>query len=172
MLCNPSTPYLYPMTTDRPLPPPGHFQLEEIQTLRSFEYLTLSGIDYYLWVNESQTGAGHFLLALELRFESGPSLLLSSGEDSEGISVSSPEQLLEMASRLFQLNGKPVVQRLKRDEHPFWQPYLMKQLKAVRLSRSDEGLYLNDALLLDFGGESVLVSLRPEQEGLSISVGD
>ena len=40
-------------------------------------------------------------------------------------------------------------------------------LAAVRLSKNEEGLYYNDALLLDFGQGQVLVALSGK-EGLAV----
>ncbi len=147
--------------------PPENFRLEEIQTLLSFEKQQLAEVNYYVWHDQAEAGAQphRFLYALELVFESGPSLLLSSGDDSEAIHVLSPEDLVDTAKKLQQIHGKAVIQRTPAGRQPQWRTVIGKPLENIRLSRNEAGLYLNDAVLFDFGEHRVLVKLN-EREGL------
>lgn len=151
--------------------PPEIFTLSELETFRELEGHALADVNYYLWLN---TAAGaesqfRFLYFLELLFEDAPALLLSSGEDSASIQVSSPEILLKTAETLRGLNGKISIQRVNAAPFPLWENTIGKPLEAIRLSKNEDGLYLNDALLLDFGFRQVLVCLA-ETEGLAVSV--
>ena len=47
-----------------------------------------------------------------------------------------------------------------------WQDVMEKPLVAIRLTRHSNGLYRNDALLLDFGEHAIVVELVKEGEGL------
>lgn len=149
--------------------PPGCFLLEELETFQSLEGLTLDDVAYYVWLNrvEGDTANARFLYALELVFNSGGSLLLSSGEDSEAIRIISAEQLVETAGKLQQLHGEPVIRRIIADAQPLWHDLTGKTLQGIRVSRNETGLYLNDALLLDFGGINILVHLD-KHEGLNL----
>ena len=149
--------------------PPECFGLEELETFQSFESQLLADVNYYLWLNQADDGAipYRFLYTLELVFDSNDSLLLSSGEDSEAIRVITAETLLETARQLQRLHGKISIQRISAGAQPLWQPAIGKILEGIRLSRNDAGLYLNDALLLDFGKRRILVQLS-EKEGLEI----
>ena len=151
--------------------PADCFGLEEVKLFQSLENEILAGINYYLWLNtgvSADTSPYRFLLALELLFESGQSLLLSSGEDSEAVQVLKAEKLLETAKRLQALHGQSVMQRLARNEQGFWPGMIGKPLQAIQLSRHESGLYRNDALLLDFSSAGVVVELSEEGEGLEI----
>jgi len=151
--------------------PPECFGLEELETFQSFESQLLADVNYYLWLNQADDGAipYRFLYTLELVFDSNDSLLLSSGEDSEAIRVITAETLLETARQLQRLHGKISIQRISAGAQPLWQPAIGKILEGIRLSRNDAGLYLNDALLLDFGKRRILVQLS-EKEGLEIAM--
>lgn len=141
--------------------PAGHFSLEEIQQFQSHEGQELAGIDYYLWLD---TGAGdaapayQFLFALELRFAAGASLILTTDEDHGDLRITDSAALIKTASALFQLHGRPVIQRLSRDQHSLWQALIGRELAAIRLTRTEEGLYQNDALLLDFGTTGIIIA--------------
>jgi hypothetical protein len=151
--------------------PPDCFTQEALELFQSFENETLAAVHYYPWLNlgeNADTQPFRFLLALELVFESGNALLLSAGEDSEVIQIITAENLLEMASRLQQLHGQPTIQRLLRSEQGFWPKLLGKTLQSIQLSRHQNGLYRNDALMLDFGNAGVVVELQEAEEGLLI----
>lgn len=147
--------------------PPDCFSLEEIQLLQSFEKQTLDNVNYYIWHNQPEAGVmpHRFLYALELIFDTGESLLLSSGDDSEAIRLLTAERLVETAHHLQRIHGKPVMQRVAAGIQPLWREVVGKLLQHIRLSRNEAGLFLNDALLLDFGDHRILVRLS-EREGL------
>jgi hypothetical protein len=147
--------------------PPDCFSLEEIQILQSYEQQRLERTTYYIWHNQTEPGTlpHRFLYAIEMVFDAGESLLLSSGEDSEAIRLITAEQLVDMAHRLQRLHGKAVIQRVPAQAQPLWRDVAGKTLHNIRLAKNDEGLYLNDAVLLDFNEHRVLVRLA-EREGL------
>jgi hypothetical protein len=147
--------------------PPDCFRMEEIQVLQSFEKQILDNVQYYIWHNQPEAGAmpHRFLYALELVFDSGESLLLSSGDDSEAIRLITAENLVDTAGRLQRLHGKAVIQRIAAGVQPVWRDVVGKVLQHIRLARNESGLYLNDALLLDFNDHRILVRLS-DREGL------
>ncbi len=151
-------------------PPPDCFRLEEIEAFQAAEGQVLSDVNYYLWLNTAEPGEApyRFLFYLELVFEDSSSLLVTSGDDSEAIRVSTAEALIETAARLRTLHNKVSIQRVNAGSLPIWQPAAGRTLEAVRLSRNDRQLYQNDAFLLDFGAHGVLVHLA-EKEGLAVS---
>jgi hypothetical protein len=151
--------------------PEGCFRLDELRDLQSAEGFTLADCNYYLWLNRNENDPEaaplRFLYALELIFEEGETLLLSSGEDSEAIRLISEAELVKTAEQLRTLQGYLSIQRVNVGTIPLWQPCIGKHL-VVRLSRHESGLFLNDALLLDFAGNGILLGLA--SEGLSVSV--
>jgi hypothetical protein len=159
-----------PVHRDDPTPA-DCFRQEEVAVFKSFEGQTLTGVNYFLWLDigtELSTQPYRFLFALELLFDSGETLLLSSGDDSEAIRVISAEILLETAKRLQQLHGQPTIQRVIRDGQGVWQQATGQKLASIQLSRQADGLYRNDALMLDFGAAGIVVELPEAGEGLEI----
>jgi hypothetical protein len=146
---------------------PDYFKLEEIQMLQTFEKQRLAAVNYYIWHNQPEAGAmpHRFLFALELAFDSGKTLLLSSGEDSEAIRIIKAENLLETAEKLRSLHGKKIIQRIPAGIQPVWREAVGKNLENILLSRNEAGLYPNDSILFDFGEHRILVRLA-EKEGL------
>lgn len=149
--------------------PPDCFRLEELEQLQSFENQVLGEVNYYFWMNQAELEATpyRFLFFLELLFDDGRSLLLTSGEDSEAIRVSDAQELVKTAEVLRTLHGKIVIQRVAAASFPLWLGIQGKTLAAVRLSKNEQELYANDALLLDFSEQKILVRLSP-REGLEV----
>ena len=149
--------------------PPDCFRLEELQAFQSFEGEQLDDVNYYLWLNQSEEEGlpFRFLYALECLFDNQEALLLSVDEESTAMRVVDAETLVKTVEGLQPLHGKISLQRVNAGSFPMWAPAVGQKLEAIRLTRTEEGLYLNDALLLDFGEHSVLVRLSLK-EGLEI----
>ncbi len=149
--------------------PPDCFRLEELEQLQSFENQILIEVNYYFWINQAEpTDAPYrFLFFLELIFADQRSLLLTSGEDSEAIRVSDAGELVRTAEALRALHGKIVIQRVVAADFPLWLGVQRKMLLTIRLSKNEQGLYANDALLLDFDEQQILVRLSA-REGLEV----
>lgn len=149
--------------------PDGHFTLAELQIFQRAENATLEGVDYYIWLDtEAEQPVWKFLLAIELRMGAAGSVIISAGEDTDAIRVIQQEELLKTASALYRVHGKPVIQRASRDHQAPWTAVMNNVLQAVRLSKSEEGHYLNDAMMLDFGETGLVIALNQERGGLLI----
>ena len=154
-------------TTDDPTPP-GYFRLEELEVFQSAEGRVLDGVNYYLWLNQSDREVPYrFLYALELIFEAGSPLLLSSGDDSESIRLIEAKTLVETARQLQKLHNQLLIQHVPAGDFPLWQELVGLPLLGIHLTKDDTGLYQNDALLLDFGKQRILVQLS-DQDGLAL----
>lgn len=149
--------------------PPDCFRLEELEQMQTFENQVLSQVNYYFWINQAEADAppNRFLFFLELVFEDLRSLLLSSGEDSEAIRVSSAEELVKTAEALRTLHNQIVIQRVAAEDFPLWTGIQGKILSAIRLAKNEQGLYANEVLLLDFNDQKIMVRLS-RQEGLEV----
>ena len=150
--------------------PPDSFRLEELEVFQSYENHVLIDVDYYIWLNHGEPEAlpYRFLFYLELIFENKGTLLLTSGEDSTAIRVGEAEALVKTARELQKLHDRITIQRVNAGNFPLWQPAVGRHLTAIRLSKNEQGLYSNDALLLDFGEPRILVHLNPK-EGLGLT---
>lgn len=149
--------------------PSGCFRIEELQAFQAFEACTLVDVNYYLWLNNTEADKApyRFLYSLELVFERCGALLISSGEDSTAIRIISAETLIKTARELQKLHKSVSIQRVNCGAFPLWQPAIGQTLHAVRLSRDESGLYLNDALVLDFDSHQIMVALA-QREGLEV----
>ncbi len=148
--------------------PPDCFTLEAVEAFQSFEGRTLVSAKYYVW--KSLSGSADLLYALELRFQEGESLIISSGEDSEALQIIDAATLVATANRAQQLNGQPVFDAYDAMQQSIWKGCADRNLVAIRLSKNEEGLYLNDALMLDFDGQQLIVGLH-ERGGMRIMLG-
>jgi hypothetical protein len=148
--------------------PPDCFQMEAIETFQSFEGAVLEGVNYYVWLHYDGDGGAHFrfLYALQLVFGPEQALLLSSGEDSSHIQVLTSADLIETAKRLRELHVKAVMQVIPASAQALWQDLIGQPLDGVRLSKNETGLYLNDALQLDFPKGKIGVRINLDGEGL------
>lgn len=149
--------------------PDGHFTLSELEIFRQVENATLEGVDYYIWLDtEAEQPVWRFLLAIELRMGEAGSVIVSAGEDTDAVRVVQQEELLKTAAALYKIHGKPVIQRASRDHQIPWNGLINSTLQAIRLSKSEEGYYLNDALMLDFGDTGLIIALNQDGGGLLI----
>lgn len=145
--------------------PPDCFRQSEVETLQTFDHQTLGAVHYYLWRASAQSA---FLYALEMYFDNGKTLLLSSGESSEAIQLIAPQALVDTAVQLKNLEGTAIIQHLVANVQPIWRDVLGMPLQNIQLSRHEgTGLYRNDALLLDFGAKQILIELS-EKDGLEL----
>ncbi len=142
--------------------PPNCFRQAEVEAFQTFEGQMLATVNYYLWRASPKTS---FLYSVELYFENGETLLLSSGESAEAIQIISAESLVETALKLQSFHGEALIQRIVANVQPLWRDVVGATLQEIRLSRHESGLYHNDALLLDFGEKQILLELG-EKEGL------
>ena len=144
--------------------PADCFKQSELEMFQSFEIQVLHTVNYYRWRSETEYA---FLFALELYFENGETLLLSSGESSDAIRIIPAQSLVDTARKLQEMHGKTVIQRLIANTQPLWQGAVGVILQGIQLSRHEGGLYRNDALLFDFGAHKIAVQLS-QKDGLEL----
>ena len=109
-------------------------------------------------------------VGVSVEFENEDALILTSGDDTDAIRVSTAVDLIQKAQQIQTQTGQAAVQRMHASASALWQPVIGQVLQAVRLSKNDDNMFLNDALLLDFGevNNNLLVTLNPTG-GLALS---
>lgn len=155
------------LPTNTPIPS-DCFRQSEVEAFQTFEHQALESVNYFLWRRNAKSS---FLYALELCFKSGEALLLSSGEDSDGIRIITAENLVTTATKLKELHGEALIQRIAANIQPLWREIIGAVLQEIRLTRHESGLYHNDALLFDFGETQILLEWSGK-EGLILGVYD
>jgi hypothetical protein len=149
--------------------PEDCFSLEALEVFQSFEGQTLETVNYYLWVNSigDEGSLYRFLYFLELIFEGNETLLLTSGEDSTSISISTAGELVETASSLRDINNRISIERVLANPYQIWTDVLGSKLESINLTPNEERFYLNDGLMLDFGFKQVIIQLS-QRDGLEV----
>jgi hypothetical protein len=149
--------------------PDGCFSLEALEVFQSFEGKILNTVNYYLWVNDTEKEASpyRFLYFLELIFEEHETLLLTSGEDSTALQISTASELVDTANALRELNNRISIQRILANPHVLWTEIIGSTLESINLSPNEEKYYMNDSLMLDFGKKQIIVQLS-KREGLEL----
>lgn len=156
--------------SDQSQTPPNCFSLEEVQAFQAFENQILQGVNYYVWLHYDEQGAAHFRFLFAIQFVTGPeqALMVTSGQDSEAIQIMDNDELIDTARQLQQLHGRAMIQVIPASAQPLWADLIGQPLEAIRLSKDESGLYLNDALQLDFGTANITIALQQEGEGLTL----
>lgn len=109
-------------------------------------------------------------MGLKMIFEDDHPLLLTSGENSLAIVVTTPASMAQLAEKLQKVNHQPVIRRISAGQQPIWQELIGKVIRGIQLSRHSvlEG-YANDVLLFDFEHRKVLLKLS-DKEGLEVGI--
>lgn len=142
---------------------PSHcFRQPELELFLSLEGLTLEQVHYFT----VPTAQAEYLHALELLFAEGPTLLLASDAEEPAIRAAEPGQLMatahDMKARGLSLHLRDA------NRSALWAPLVGGTLRAVLLSKNEDGLSVNDALVFDFGTRRLLLSTA-ETMGLAVS---
>jgi hypothetical protein len=137
--------------------PPDCFQQTEAETLLRAEGRQANALRYYLW-HRSAAEIG-FLYALEIGFVEGESLWVAYDEEAHGLRIVDASRLAHVAQSLQALHGEAIIKRLDAHLQPLWAGTVGATLLHVLLSPREDGLYANDALMLDFGQKRVLLAV-------------
>lgn len=149
--------------------PPDCFDLQAINSILAIEGKVLQAVDYFAWMDREadQEPKPRFLLALRLHFADGATFMVSSGEDSEGIHLTTETQLNMLAQELMSAGTGAAIQRMPVGDAPLWQDLQGEAIRQVLLEKNESGFYYNKALLLVFSKRQILIALG--LEGLRIA---
>lgn len=138
----------------------AYFSQEEVETFHSFDGKVLTSVNYFIWV-QPENKQHRFLYCLELLFNIDESLLLMVDEDEDNLKIIGVSEFIAKASSLKERNGGiAVLQQADPSSIEPWKSVVGSLLLGVRLTAGDEGLYTNDALLLDFVNKGVIVAIN------------
>jgi hypothetical protein len=144
--------------------PPDCFQLHELEAMQDFGGQLIEEIFYYTYKKNTDSGteSPEYLFAV-LLVSSESGLLISSGKDAAALSILSPEALEAIIEHH---QNYAVLRRQSAMQQKTWASIPQKKLEQIQLSRHENGLYRNDALLLDFGHSEVLIGVIMEKPGM------
>lgn len=152
------------MEDDQNLAPSGCFPLEALELLQEVEHAPLAHVYYHI----RTTPNGAQLLALELNTKCNTTIVLGSDHDEPAVRVFKPQQWLEYVSQVYRDTSAPL-HRHVANNLSLWQTLIHQNIREILLSRNEDGLALNDALVIDFGAEKRIVQIS-ETAGLALGI--
>jgi hypothetical protein len=145
-----------------------YFSFEELKKLKSLEGKILSDVIYFVWVNRIEAEKPFiFIDKIQLKFQSGETVTLTAGEESDALHfVENFDPLAEALKLDEDFNGKILLKPHNSSGDKFWKDVIHQKVEIVQLSKQNDQ-YLADAIVFDFGKEKRLVAISPE-EGIII----
>ena len=141
--------------------PPDCFAQEELEAFLALEHLLLENVFYYVVPAPTMS----YLHAIEMVFAGYGPVVLAADAEEPAIRVLAQEALLEAAYGV-RAQGL-TMERLAAQTSALWASVPGTPLLSVLLSKNEDGLSLNDALVLQFKDARLLVSLH-KTAGLSV----
>ncbi|MFK7971577.1 MAG: hypothetical protein AB8F95_14520 [Bacteroidia bacterium] len=148
-----------------------YFNQDELLALQAFEGKKLTGVAHVLWRNMKREAGGYEALDwIELSFTDASRLVLSSDDDSVGITLDQSFDFAKKETEISkQFGGQVLILRQDMEQEPPWIDAIDKTLVWIGLEAESEGLFLRESLRLDFGDWAIDIGL--EEEGLKVDVG-
>jgi hypothetical protein len=147
------------------------FTSSEIETLGHLKDKVLSGVFYHHWNNFAKEDSFSILLAAELVFSDGETIVVSSGDSDDLARIMLNHFDIEKEKKLVQDSFKGQVKIESSDEQDtdLWKHLLGRQITDIEL----EAIKVNDKPLathfkLTFGDESLLIRTGSEGDGILI----
>jgi hypothetical protein len=154
------------MNEEQELPGEGDFfSTEEVYQIAALVNEKLAGVVYHYWVNKASAEVFEVLDWITLRFESGNSLTLTGGLDSDGIKIVNPDFSEEQKRLEKEFEGKVTIESRNASKHKVWKDCIGQEM-TPSLVKVD-GKVLNDSLVLKFPeADAVIIFLG--LEGLEV----
>ncbi len=154
------------MTPENELPGEGDFfTTEEVYAIAALVNEKLSGITYHYWVNKASNEVFEVLDWITLQFESGNSITLTGGLDSDGIKLVNPDFSAEQKRLEAEFDGKVTIATRDASKHKIWKECIGQEFTPSLVKY--EGRMLNDSIALKFpGADDVIIFLG--LEGLEV----
>jgi len=141
------------------------FTVAEVYQLTEMVNETLASVSYHYWVNRAQGQLFEVLDWITFHFDSGRSLSITAGPDSDGIKVSEPNMEAERKRLEEEFKGVVTVETRNASKMRFWKDAIGKSITPSFIKH--EGKVLNDSVVLKFeGAEPVEIFLG--LEGLEV----
>lgn len=130
------------------------FKYEEVLVLDKIQEKEVEKVWYHYWVNIAKEEEVRVLDTLQLIFKDGSALSVSARTD-ECLKLVDLDVDKDRQELLEQFQGKIVLQSQEASDIPLWEDASL--LSHISLRKSDEGQYLNDAILLAFANKEIVV---------------
>lgn len=154
------------MAEEHELPGEGDFfTTEEVYQIATLVNEKLAGVTYHYWVNKASSEVFEVLDWITLHFESGNSVTLTGGLDSDGIKLVNPDFKAEQQRLEKEFEGKVTIESRNASKHKLWKECIGQELTPSLVKF--EGKVLNDSLVLKFpDADAVIIFLG--LEGLEV----
>jgi hypothetical protein len=141
------------------------FTVAEVYQLTEMVNETLASVSYHYWVNRAQGQLFEVLDWITFHFESGRSLSITAGPDSDGIKVSEPNIDAERKRLEEEFKGVVTIESRNASKIRFWKDAIGKSITPSFIKH--EGKVLNDSIVLKFE-EAEPVEIFLGLEGLEV----
>ncbi|MFM2286851.1 MAG: hypothetical protein RLZZ543_2348 [Bacteroidota bacterium] len=141
------------------------FTVAEVYQLTEMVNETLASVSYHYWVNRAQGQLFEVLDWITFHFESGRSLSITAGPDSDGIKVSEPNIDSERKRLEEEFKGVVTIESRNASKIRFWKDAIGKSITPSFIKH--EGKVLNDSIVLKFE-EAEPVEIFLGLEGLEV----
>ncbi|MEH0155886.1 hypothetical protein V6R21_17200 [Limibacter armeniacum] len=149
------------------------FSEKEIKVLQSITGSTISHVLYHVWTNVSKPSEIFESLDwLELRFEDQSRIILTAGEESDGIKIAEINMVDEIERVKEQFGGQIEIRSYLMNEMEIWKPAIGNPIREVSFHQVRKEKVMNDEITLKFEGEEdhqLMISLSSE-EGLLVEL--
>lgn len=154
------------MAEEHELPGEGDFfTTEEVYQIAALVNEKLAGVTYHYWVNKVSSEVFEVLDWITLHFESGNSVTLTGGLDSDGIKLVNPDFKAEQQRLEKEFEGKVTIESRNASKYKLWKECIGQELTPSLVKF--EGKVLNDSLVLKFpDADAVIIFLG--LEGLEV----
>ncbi|MCX8081469.1 MAG: hypothetical protein N3F09_09560 [Bacteroidia bacterium] len=136
-----------------------YFTEEELLELHSMHDSVLEEVYCYLWVNRQSNPAMDLIVALEIQTDRG-NTFISIHDTDEALEINRFDFNVIKEQLQQEFGEKIKVFRVPASDTGMWKDCKGKKIQAVELTK-EEGQYLSDSLLLNFGSEIRLVQASP-----------
>lgn len=140
--------------------PSDCFRQEEVEKFHAFSGKVLTAVNYFIWFNPDNQSQ-RFLYCIELLFNIEESLLLIVDDCEDTLRLIDIADFVSQAELLRHQNGgAAVVQQADPSGIAPWNSVVGSLLLGIRLTPTENGLYSNDALLLDFVSGGIIIAVN------------
>lgn len=141
--------------------PKAYFDNVSLKKFVEAEGKTVKFVVCYLWQNSvNKNDVVELIDHIELRFTDKTRLTITSSNDNTGLEAIDFDYEAEKQEMEKEFGDKIRIIGVDASSTKMWQEVIGKPLTAVQLTK-ENGLYLSDSVLLDFGTEKRTVTVSP-----------
>jgi hypothetical protein len=152
--------------SDDSLTEANFFTADELYKIAALVNESIASVTYHFWVNTAQGQRFEVLDWITLHFQSGNSMWLTAGEDSDGIKLLEADFPSLKAKLEEEFKGVVTYESKDVSNHKLWKDVLGKAITPSLIHHEERAL--NDSLVLHFEGSEDSLEIFLGIEGLEV----